>query len=110
MQTTLNRALADHARAEAERDALQATAGTQATELAQAREARESLIADLTKLAAQFDGNAAAVKQAQDTLAELAKTAQPSKPVELGAALTELRNLRAVHALKPAAAPAGAKP
>ncbi|WP_431635503.1 uroporphyrinogen-III C-methyltransferase [Dyella sp. KULCS107] len=61
-------------------------------------------------LAAQFDGNAAAVKQAQDTLAELAKTAQPSKPVELGAALTELRNLRAVHALKPAAAPAGAKP
>lgn len=55
LQTTLNRALADHARAEAERDALQATAGTQATELAQAREARESLIADLTKLAAQFD-------------------------------------------------------
>ncbi|MGN6228127.1 MAG: uroporphyrinogen-III C-methyltransferase [Dyella sp.] len=61
-------------------------------------------------LAAQFDGNSAAVKQAQDTLAELVKTAQPSKPVELGAALTELRNLRAVHALKPAAAPAGAKP
>ncbi|RKE38901.1 plasmid replication DNA-binding protein KfrA [Paraburkholderia sp. BL23I1N1] len=55
LQAALNRALADHARAGAERDALQTIASTQATELGQAREARESLTADLTKLAAQFD-------------------------------------------------------
>lgn len=63
-------------------------------------------------MAAQFDGNDAAVKQARATLADLLKTAQPTKPVELGAALTELRNLRAVHALKPGPTPtpAGAKP
>ncbi|MGA0588393.1 uroporphyrinogen-III C-methyltransferase [Dyella sp. KRB-257] len=61
-------------------------------------------------LAAQFDGNDAAVKQARATLADLLTAAQPTRPVELGAALTELRNLRAVHALKPGPAPAGAKP
>lgn len=55
LQTALNRALADHARAEAARDALRTTATTQAAELAQAREASESLGTDLTKLAAQFD-------------------------------------------------------
>jgi len=61
-------------------------------------------------LAAQFDGHDAAVRQARATLADLLKAAQPTKPVELGAALTELRNLRAVHALKPGPASAGAKP
>lgn len=63
-------------------------------------------------LAAQFDGNDVAVKQARATLADLLKAAQPTRPVQLGAALTELRNLRAVHALKPGPTPtpAGAKP
>jgi chromosome segregation ATPase len=55
LQSALNRALADHARAEAERDALQTAGRSQAAELTQAREARELLTADLTKLAAQFD-------------------------------------------------------
>ncbi|SIT44952.1 Cointegrate resolution protein T [Paraburkholderia ribeironis] len=55
LQTALNQALADHARAEAERDALNTTTSMQAVELAQAREARELLAADLTKRAAQFD-------------------------------------------------------
>jgi len=55
LQSALNRALADHARAEAERDALQTVGRSQAAELTQAREARESLNADLTTLAAQFD-------------------------------------------------------
>ncbi|WP_416047084.1 hypothetical protein [Cupriavidus basilensis] len=43
---------ADHARAEAERDALQTT------NRAQARAARESLTVDLAKLTAQFDAQA----------------------------------------------------
>lgn len=55
LQSALNRALADHARAETERDALQTVGRSQAAELTEAREARESLNADLTKLAAQFD-------------------------------------------------------
>jgi chromosome segregation ATPase len=55
LQTALNRVLADHARAETERDALQTTMKAQAAELAQAREARESLTVDLAKLATQFD-------------------------------------------------------
>ncbi|WP_114239764.1 uroporphyrinogen-III C-methyltransferase [Dyella sp. C9] len=63
-------------------------------------------------LAEQFDSSTPAVQQARAQLAAL--LAQPSSaPVQLGAAWTELRNLRAVHALKPAAsssAPAGAKP
>lgn len=60
-------------------------------------------------LSSQFDGTDAAVKTARDTLAGLVKDAAPGTPVQLGEALTELRNLRAVHALKPstAAAPAG---
>ncbi|WP_231957622.1 DNA-binding protein [Paraburkholderia tropica] len=55
LQKALNRALADYARAEAERDALHTTARSQAAELAHVHEARESLGTDLTKLAAQFD-------------------------------------------------------
>jgi uroporphyrin-3 C-methyltransferase len=61
-----------------------------------------------TGLATQFDINAPAVQQARAQLAAL-QGQQPSAPVQLGAALGELRNLRAVHALKPASAN-GAKP
>lgn len=66
-------------------------------------------------LASQFDVAAPAVQQARATLRQLAAQL-PAKPsVQLGAALTELRNLRAVHALGPAsssssAAPAEAQP
>ncbi|KQZ68214.1 hypothetical protein ASD55_16880 [Rhodanobacter sp. Root561] len=66
-------------------------------------------------LASQFDAAAPAVQQARATLRQLAAQL-PAKPsVQLGAALTELRNLRAVHALGPAsssssAAPAEAQP
>lgn len=55
-----------------------------------------------TGIASQFDTNAPAVQQARTQLAAL-QAQQPSAPVQLGAALGELRNLRAVHALKPAA-------
>lgn len=61
-------------------------------------------------LAAQFDGTDAAVKSARATLTDLLKAASPGTPVKLGAALTELRNLRAVHVLKPAAATSSAAP
>ena len=59
-------------------------------------------------LATQFDAHAAPVQQARAQLAALAAQAKPTAPVQLGAALTELHNLRAVHALKPVdeAAPA----
>jgi len=56
-------------------------------------------------LASQFDGSAPAVQQARATLKQLARQLPANAPVQLGAALTELRNLRAVHALSPA--PAG---
>ncbi|GAB7543070.1 integrase [Cupriavidus sp. 8B] len=58
LETALNRALADHARAEAERDALLTTNQSRAAELAQARAAHESLVVDLAKLTAQFDAQA----------------------------------------------------
>jgi uroporphyrin-3 C-methyltransferase len=61
-------------------------------------------------LANQFDTAAPAVKQVRDELAKLAVLAKPAA-VQLGAALAELRNLRAVHAVKPmidAAQPAAA--
>lgn len=62
-----------------------------------------------SSLSTQFDGTAPAVQQAHRTLAELARQLPTGAPVQLGAALTELRNLRAVHALSPAnAAPATA--
>jgi len=57
-----------------------------------------------SSLSTQFDGDAPAVQLAHKTLAELARQLPTSAPVQLGAALTELRNLRAVHALSPAAA------
>jgi len=88
-------------------------------DLAQAQAAllasdRDAYIAALKRadagIAAQFDTKAAPVQQARlqlDTL--LAKA--PGANVQLGAALNELRNMRAVHALKPAASSsAGAKP
>lgn len=56
-----------------------------------------------SSLSTQFDDAAPAVQQARKTLAELARQLPTSAPVQLGAALTELRNLRAVHALSPAA-------
>lgn len=65
-------------------------------------------------LASQFDGSASAVRQARETLRQLARQLPANAPVQLGAALTELRNLRAVHALSPApassAAPGEARP
>jgi uroporphyrin-III C-methyltransferase len=65
-------------------------------------------------LAAQFDPQSPAVQQAHDRIAALSSQLKPSIPVKLGAALSELRNLRAVHVLKPeadASAPAaGTKP
>jgi len=62
-------------------------------------------------LSTQFDDSAPAVQQARSALKELAAALPTGAPVQLGAALTELRNLRAVHALTPsadAAAPASA--
>ena len=59
-----------------------------------------------SSLSTQFDGAAPAVQQARKTLAELASQLPTNAPVQLGAALTELRNLRAVHALSPAASTA----
>jgi uroporphyrin-3 C-methyltransferase len=56
-----------------------------------------------SSLSTQFDATAPAVQQAHKTLAELATQLPTSAPVQLGAALTELRNLRTVHALSPAA-------
>jgi len=66
-------------------------------------------------LASQFDGNAVGVQQARETLKQLARQSPDNASVQLGAALTELRNLRAVHALAPAPAasaptPAGRSP
>jgi uroporphyrin-3 C-methyltransferase len=65
-------------------------------------------------LAAQFDVQSAAVQQARERIATLSGQLKPAIPVQLGAALSELRNLRAVHVLKPdaeATAPStGTKP
>lgn len=64
-------------------------------------------------LAAQFDPQSPAVQQAHQRIAALLAQLRPAAPVKLGAALGELRNLRAVHALKRAndSSPAnGAKP
>ncbi|HEY0199179.1 MAG TPA: uroporphyrinogen-III C-methyltransferase [Rhodanobacter sp.] len=68
-------------------------------------------------LSTQFDDNAAAVQQAQATITQLVSTAPSGSAVQLGTALTELHNLRAVHALKsgvdeaaPAVSASAAKP
>ena len=52
-------------------------------------------------LSSQFDESNSDVQQARVTLKQLGAALPPSAPVHLGAALTELRNLRTVHALKP---------
>ena len=60
-------------------------------------------------LSTQFDNSVPAVQNARSTLKQLAAALPNGAPVQLGAALAELRNLRAVHALTPApdaAAPA----
>jgi uroporphyrin-3 C-methyltransferase len=54
-------------------------------------------------LSTQFDAASPAVQQAQASLKQLAAALPSAAPVPLGAALGELRNLRAVHALKPVA-------
>ena len=60
-------------------------------------------------LAEQFDDSIQAVQQARGSLAKLSNQLKPVAPVQLGAALAELRNLRAVRALKKPA-PQGGKP
>ncbi|WP_091338360.1 uroporphyrinogen-III C-methyltransferase [Frateuria terrea] len=62
--------------------------------------ARAAIVRAQASLAAQFDTADPAVAHAQAQLASLAGTLKPTTPVQLGAALAELRNLRAVHALK----------
>lgn len=61
-------------------------------------------------LASQFDSSAASVQQARAALKPLQDRVPTGTAVELGAALRELRNLRAVHALAPAPAQSTAKP
>lgn len=64
-------------------------------------------------LAAQFDAQSTAVQQAREQLATMSIQLKPAIPVKLGGALSELRSLRAVHALKPEAetgAASGTKP
>jgi uroporphyrin-III C-methyltransferase len=90
-----------------------------AIDLAQAQAAllasdRDAYIAALKRadagIGAQFDTSAVPVQQARAQLGALLAE-PPGAAVQLGAALNELRNLRAVHALKPAASStAGAKP
>ncbi len=55
-------------------------------------------------LSTQFDDNNPDVQQARVTLKQLGSALPTSAPVHLGAALTELRNLRTVQGLKPDAA------
>lgn len=57
-------------------------------------------------LASQFDEHAEAVQQARSTLQQLAGALPENTPVQLGSALSELRNLRAVHTLSNSPAPA----
>jgi uroporphyrin-3 C-methyltransferase len=61
-------------------------------------------------LASQFDGNADAVQQARAMLKQLTGAVPNDTSVQLGAALAELRNLRAVHALSSTPAPATSAP
>ena len=61
-------------------------------------------------LAGQFDDSAATVQQARETLKQLQSQLPAGPAVQLGAALTELRNLRAVHALAPAGAASAPAP
>ncbi len=57
-------------------------------------------------LAGQFDDGADAVRAARATIRQLIAAVPRNTPVQLGASLAELRNLRAVHALSNSPAPA----
>ncbi|MEO8748752.1 MAG: uroporphyrinogen-III C-methyltransferase [Rhodanobacter sp.] len=57
----------------------------------------------------QFDVTAPDVQQAHALLQQLETVAPAGTPLQLGAALIELRNLRAVHALRPAPASSSAQ-
>lgn len=59
-------------------------------------------------LAEQFDGQSDAVRQARATIKQLIAAVPRNTPVQLGAALAELRNLRAVQALASSPAPVAA--
>jgi len=63
------------------------------------------------ELKLDFDPGAEPVKSAQDTLEGLGKAElAPPPPPQLGAALRELRNLRATHALRQTRPPAAGAP
>lgn len=90
-----------------------------ALDLAQAQAAllahdREAYAAALQRvdaaLASQFDAKAAAVQRARAMLQQLATQLPASEPVQLGAALTELRSLRAIQAVRPAPAAGEGRP
>ncbi len=71
--------------------------------LASDRDAYAAALARVdASLAEQFDLADADVHAARADLQQLRLALPPAAPVALGAALTELRNLRAVHALAPA--------
>ena len=78
-------------------DLAQAQAALLAADVAAAHDA---VVRAQASVAARFDTADAAVAHAQAELANLAASLKPVTPVQLGAALAELRNLRAVHALK----------
>lgn len=61
-------------------------------------------------LASQFDDQAESVQQARATLKQLVDALPNNAPVQLGAALNELRNLREVHSLSNSPAPAASAP
>ncbi|MEO7071663.1 MAG: uroporphyrinogen-III C-methyltransferase [Rhodanobacter sp.] len=61
-------------------------------------------------MSSQFDLADADVRAARANLQQLRLALPPAAPVTLGAALTELRNLRAVHALAPGAAQSAPAP
>jgi uroporphyrin-3 C-methyltransferase len=81
----------------------------QLTDIADARIVREMTALDLaqaqaalmTSVLAQFDPQSPQVQQAHQQIVSLIGQITPATPVKLGGALSELRNLRAVHALKP---------
>ncbi|MDQ6647764.1 MAG: uroporphyrinogen-III C-methyltransferase [Pseudomonadota bacterium] len=61
-------------------------------------------------LSTQFDSEAPAVQQAHTQISALSRQLPTTAPVELGAALKELRNLRSVRAVSPAPNPAAPAP
>ncbi len=63
---------------------------------------KAALLRASNRLAASFDARSAAVQALQAALKKLPAALPADASVQLGAALSELRNLRAVHALQPA--------